>query len=203
MHSAADPVFGRRGAPLSGHPTQRIAVEPGSNGGGVESSPIRPSAGTEKHGPGGLGLGPKGTSGRLSYAAAVSGLVEHHVSDEISQSELSDCDRPGLDELRRQEFDEFRRPELDEFLQPDSGEDADRIRKNLVYRARTKIADRTRAKFADLTLPTIIMLLWSMLPARSPPMVLRGPMLLRITGRSCSARPPGHGSRRRMMIYVQ
>ena len=92
---------------------------PGSDKGGGEYSPIRSGIGWEEHGLGGPGFVFKAAAGRLSYAAAVSGLVENHVSYNISQLELGDYTRPGLGELRRQRLEKFRRPILDDFSRPD------------------------------------------------------------------------------------
>ena len=79
----------------------------------------------------------------------------------------------------------------------------DLILTSVADRTRTKIAHRILTTFADLTMPNFFKLLRSMLPVQSPPMVLRGPMIPRIAGRSCSVRPPGRGLRSRMMICVQ
>ena len=85
----------------------------------VIDRPMRPGAGGERDGPGDQASVPEATAGRLSYAAAVSGLVENHVSYNISQLELGDYTRPGLGELRRQRLEKFRRPILDDFSRPD------------------------------------------------------------------------------------
>ena len=72
---------------------------------------MRPHAGKERQEPRGQGLVLKAAAGRLSYAAAVRGLVDNPGSADISQSKLGDFRQPDLDEFLRPVFDENRRPE--------------------------------------------------------------------------------------------
>ena len=88
-----------------------IAEEPGSDGAGVACPLMRPHAGKERQEPRGQGLVLKAAAGRLSYAAAVRGLVDNPGSADISQSKLGDFRQPDLDEFLRPVFDENRRPE--------------------------------------------------------------------------------------------